>query len=267
MPAAAPDFTTRRFQSAATHYLAGRPPYPAALIARTVEMLRLGERDRIMDLGCGPAQLALAFAPFVGSVLALDPEPAMLALAREAAADVPNVDVERGGSQDIGPHLGRFRAVVIGRAFHWMDRQETLRRFESLIEPGGAVVLFGDEHPKLPENAWLADYAELLERYSADDEDRQRRRSSAFVPHISVLLASGFSHLERVSVVSRHQLRMDRLVERALSRSSTSRARLGAQADAMIDELRTRAPAWSVNGVFPEVLISNALIARRPEAP
>src|SRR5262245_6291519 len=99
MPAA-PDFAVRRFQSAAAHYCAGRAPYPAGLIARTAELLQLGPHDRIMDLGCGPAQLAVAFAPFVGRVLALDPEPAMLALAREAALGVPNVEVIEGRSED-----------------------------------------------------------------------------------------------------------------------------------------------------------------------
>src|SRR5260370_22642987 len=48
---AAPDFAIRRFQSAAAHYSAGRAPYPAALIARTVELLRLDTHDRLMDLG------------------------------------------------------------------------------------------------------------------------------------------------------------------------------------------------------------------------
>lgn len=263
---AAPDFATRRFQSAAAHYLAGRAPYPPSLIARVVERLGLEPDDRIMDLGCGPAQLAIGFAPFVGEVLALDPEPAMLALAREAAAQVPNVELIKGGSQDIGPHLGRFRATVIGRAFHWMDREETLRRFDRLLEADGAVVLFGDERPKLPENAWLQGYGELIERYSADDEDRQRRRSEAFAPHLSVLLGSPFNRIERISVVTSRDLDVDGLVQRALSQSSTSRARLGAGADEMVAELRAKAPGWSASGVFTEVLFSNALIARRPEA-
>jgi SAM-dependent methyltransferase len=263
---AAPDFATRRFQSAAAHYLAGRAPYPPALIARVVELLQLEPDDRVMDLGCGPAQLAVGFAPYVGEVLALDPEPAMLELAREAASQVPNVEVVQGGSQDIGAHLGRFRAAVIGRAFHWMDRAETLRRFDDLLEPDGAVVLFGDERPKLPENAWLQHYSELIERFSADDEDRQRRRSEAFAPHMSVLLHSPFSRLERASVVTSRELGVDGLVQRALSQSSTSRARLGAQADEMVAELRAKAPAWSPTGRFTEVLFSNALIARRPTA-
>lgn len=153
MPAA-PDFATRRFQSAAAHYLAGRPAYPEALVERTAQVLGLTGDHRLLDLGCGPGQLAVAFAPRVGSVLALDPEPAMLALAREGTRGLEGVTVEAGGSQGLGPHLGRFRAVLIGRAFHWMDRAETLRRLDGLIEPEGAVVLFGDERLPMPESPW-----------------------------------------------------------------------------------------------------------------
>src|SRR5260370_39958336 len=122
MPAA-PDFAVRRFQSAAAHYCAGRAPYPAALIARTVELLRLDRHHRIMDLGCGPAQLALAFAPVCGEVLALDPEPAMLALARQAAQGAPQGRGVHGGSEALRPLLGPFKAVPIGPASHWMRRQ------------------------------------------------------------------------------------------------------------------------------------------------
>jgi SAM-dependent methyltransferase len=264
MPAA-PDFSVRRFQSAAAHYCAGRAPYPAALVARTAELLRLDRHHRIMDLGCGPAQLALAFAPFCGEVLALDPEPAMLTLAREAAQGVPNVRVVEGGSEDLGPQLGTFRAVTIGRAFHWMDRRETLRRLESLLSGDGAVVLFGDDRRRIPENAWVNEFDALLERYSSDDEDRRVRKSDAFVPHVSVLLDSAFNRLEQISVIARHQVTTEGLIERALSQSSTSRARLGARADELIAEIRAQAATWSPNGLFTEVLTSSALIARRPD--
>lgn len=260
----APDFAIRRFQSAAAHYCAGRAPYPAALIKRTAELLRLDRRDRIMDLGCGPAQLAIAFAPFSGEVLALDPEPAMLDLAFGAAQGVVNVRVVQGRSEDLGPHLGHFRAALIGRAFHWMDRQASLRRFERLLQPDGAVVLFGDERPSIPENAWLRNYRAVLERYSSGDEEGRRRRSDDFVPHVSVLLDSAFNCLEQISVIARHKLNLDGLIARALSQSSTSRARLGVRADEMVEEIRAQAATWSPNGLFNEVLISSALIARRP---
>src|ERR1700722_18950735 len=92
------DFETRRFQSAAAHYVAGRAPYPPALIARAAELLDLAQDDRVLDLVCGPGPLAIAFSPYVGSVLALAPEPAMLTIAQAAAGRLANVQVAAGSS-------------------------------------------------------------------------------------------------------------------------------------------------------------------------
>jgi SAM-dependent methyltransferase len=258
------DFETRRFQSAAAHYIDGRAPYPSSLVARTVELLDLEPDHRLLDLGCGPGQLAIAFSPYVGSVVALDPEPAMLRIARTAAESLANVQVAAGSSNDIGPELGRFNAVVIGRAFHWMDREQTLRQFEQLVEPDGGIALFGDERPDLPENTWLKELEALTESFAAGDSVRQYRKSAAFRPHLSVLLDSAFSRLERISVIGRFSLTVDQLVDRVLSLSSTSRARLGDRADDLVDELRRQAPKWREGGVLTEVRISNALIAWRP---
>ncbi len=259
----ADDFSKRRFRSAAAHYLAGRAPYPDALIGHVAQRLALRPADRLLDLGCGPGQLAVAFAPFVGAMLALDPEPEMLALARLATHGLANVSVAEGSSDDLGPPFGSFRAVLIGRAFHWMDREDTLRRLDGLIESDGAVVLFGDERPAIAENRWVKEFEALLDRYADDDADRKRRRSDAFLPHLSVLLRSAFSRLERLAVIWERRLTPDDLIERALSQSCTSRARLGNRADVMIDELRRLAAGWCSSGESVEVLASSALIARR----
>src|SRR5690348_15106708 len=124
----------RRYRSAARHYLAGRPPYAEGLIRRVVAVCGLDRRHRVLDLGCGPGQLALAFAPFVGEVIGIDPEPEMLRVAREQAARAGRaVEFREGSSERLGDDLGTFHLVAIGRAFHWMDRAETLRGLNELI--------------------------------------------------------------------------------------------------------------------------------------
>ena len=65
----------RRFRTAAVHYAIGRPAYPRGFIADVATALRLDRAHRLLDLGTGPGLLALAFAPYVGSVVAVDPEP------------------------------------------------------------------------------------------------------------------------------------------------------------------------------------------------
>jgi ubiquinone/menaquinone biosynthesis C-methylase UbiE len=172
------DFDSRRFRTAAAHYLAGRPPYATTLIRRVAEVCGLGDAHRVLDLGCGPGQLSLSFAFFAGAVVAVDPEPEMLRIAAEMAAGLAsNVEFLPASSSELGPHLGMFRMVTIGRAFHWMDRAETLRRLDAMVDAGGAVVLFDESHPDVPANDGLRGYWDLLERYSEDDLVRERRKS------------------------------------------------------------------------------------------
>jgi len=264
MASNAPDSAAHPFKSAASHYLAGRPPYPDALIRRTAQLLELRASDRLLDLGCGPGQLAIAFAPLVGEVVAMDPEPAMLALAREGSAGLPNVQVVAGSSTDLGIQLGSFRTAVIGRAFHWMDRVETLRRFDELITPDGAVVLFGTVGIAVPTNGWGQAYRDICKRYAAGHDKSGAPRSEDMNAHVPIFLDSAFSQVEQITVFWKWRFGGEVLIDQALSMSSTSRARLGDRADDMVAEIRASIPAWSEEGTFTEIQASNALIARRP---
>jgi SAM-dependent methyltransferase len=261
-PEMSADFASRRFQSAAAHYVAGRPPYPPALIARVASRLALTPSDRLLDLGCGPANLALAFAPYAGEILAMDPEPAMLALAQDATRNVGNVHVQAGRSADLSARFGQFRAAVIGRAFHWMDRADTLRRLDSMLDRDGAVILFDDKHPKIPQNAWRHAYQEIVAGYSDDDEDRRRRKSDAYEPHISVLLSSPLCQIETLGIIVSQAVTADVLIERTLSQSSTSEARLGARTAAMVADLRGVVAGWGSLARI-EIIEWTATIARK----
>ena len=258
-------FMPRRFQTAAAHYLQGRPAYAAGLFPRIARICGLGHDHRVMDLGCGPGQIAVALAPFAGEVIGIDPEPEMLAVAAETA-DRAGVRVgwRQGSSYDLGPQLGRFRLVTMGRSFHWMDRVETLRRLDTMIDPAGAVVLIHDDHPKVPDNRWVKPYHELLERYSEDDVGRQIRRSPDWLNHTAVLLDSPFSRLEEVSIIERRRIQTESLIDRALSMSGVMAATMSDRVEALIAEIEGLTAEHESDGMVPEVIASSALIARRP---
>jgi len=222
---------TRRFRTAAAHYAIGRPPYPPAFIAELARACRLTRADRLLDLGTGPGLLALAFAPHVGSVLAVDPEPEMLRLATEAVrAAGAAVEVRAGSSETLAPDWGRFRAVTMGRSFHWMDRAETLRRLDAVVEPDGAILLFNDEVSDMPENAALKAWKAVVERYSADDRVRMERKSPEWQNHEAMLRDSAFRDVEELTHVNRGTTTVELLLHRALSMSATSESRLGPRA-------------------------------------
>ncbi len=253
----------RRFAAAAKHYLAGRPAYAQGLISRIVKELRLGAKDAVMDLGCGAGQLAMLFVPFVRSVLAVDPSAEMLAVARHAATGADNVHFKSGSSFDIGPELGTFKLVTIGRAFHWMDRPDTLQRLDVMLERDGAVVLFSDSHPKHRDNAWVESYQRIIDDHAAGDVQRAKRRSADWPSDEEILLASPFARLERVSVIEKRTLPAEHLVERALSISAINEAGLGSKMKHLIDDIKELSSRFSPGGIVSEVIETSALIARR----
>ena len=161
-------FDRERYRTAAAHYEQGRVPYAPALIRRVAEVTGLGAQHRVLDLGCGPGPLTRRFAPLAREVVAMDPTPEMLNAARALAEGIANVRFVAGSSYDLSPALGRFHLVVMGRSFHWMDRVDTLRRLDSLIEPGGALAVLGDTAPAVPANAWRKAWNEIRERYEPD---------------------------------------------------------------------------------------------------
>src|SRR5438270_10178376 len=97
-----------------------------------------------------------------------------------------------------------------------MDRSEALRRLNTMIEPNGALVLFNDVRPEVPENLWHKHYAKLIDSYACIDDrippDRLR--------HEAILLP--FNQPERIGAIERRLVPLERLVDRALSMSTTS---------------------------------------------
>ena len=259
------DPNLHRFRSVVAHYRAGRPAYAALLIRRVAALCGVSKTSRVLDLGCGPGLLAAGMAPLAGEVVAMDPEPAMLAETERLG--IANLRTVPGASADLGPHLGRFRLVTMGRSFHWMDRADTLRRLDALIEPGGAVALFRTDHPELPGNAWRVEFDALRHRYGGDDPGFRHRRGGS-ARHEEVLLDSAFSHIEVLAIVERRRVPVAALVDRGLSMSATSPERLGERTADFARDIAALMQPHLCNGMVEEIIESVAVLAFRPgEAP
>jgi SAM-dependent methyltransferase len=255
--------TSERFRHASQYYTTGRPTYPALLIERVADLIGLRRTDRVLDLGTGPGFLAIDFAPRAGDVTAIDPSADMLGVARANAARA-GVDISfvQASSYDLDAGFGQFRLVSIGRAFHWMDREDTLRRLEGLVEPDGAVVLFSDRSPDVPANAWRGAYRAVLEKYSANDPLGAASRA-ALPSHEAVLLGSRFDVLERHAVLERRATAVERFVDRLLSVGAAWTGADPLRVQDVAGEIRAALAPFAADGVIHEVVEGGALIARR----
>ncbi|MBB3658974.1 SAM-dependent methyltransferase [Rhizobium sp. BK650] len=258
-------FEARRFRTTADYYSRFRVPYPDRLIERVAERTGLKPGERVLDLGCGPAPLGVAFARLAGAdVIGVDPEPEMLDVARGNAAEASvSIRLVQGSSYDLSPDLAPLKLAVMGRSFHWMDRPATLAALDKLIATGGAVVLFSDRHISATPD-WRDVLHQLSEAYSPErSAERQQRRGVEFGPHETILLRSSFRKLERIGIVNERLIGTDDIVGRAFSMSVTSLQALGDKAQEFEAAFRSELAALSPNGKFTEIVEGNALIAFR----
>src|SRR3954468_23879908 len=115
-----------RFATTVGLYEELRPPYPPVFFRSIAQKLGLGKQYALIDLGTGPGLLALGFAPYVGRIVGVDPEPAMIAAPREKPArSAQAFTLIQGKSEALPDRVGRFDVVTIGRALHWMAREAT----------------------------------------------------------------------------------------------------------------------------------------------
>ncbi len=257
MSQAAQNYDPHRFRTNVPFYARYRQPYPRRLIDWAVEATGIEPGDAVLDLGCGPGTLAIPFAEAGMKVTGIDPEPAML---EEARRNGPGLTLLEGSSFDLPAGIGPFRLVTMGRSFHWMDREATLARLDGLVEPGGALALFDDEHPRTAENAWRRTLDEIGRRYGRGEEAHiVERDSGRYRTHESYLLNSPFDDLTRIGVIVRRALSVDDIVGLAFSLSTSSPAKLGERIDAFESDLRAALPEES----YTEIAEMSALIARR----
>ena len=254
-----PGHETGLFQGIAADYERYRLAYPQRLIQRVAGLVGLEPGDAVLDLGCGTGMLAIAFARLGMAVTAMDPEPEMLA-ATQSAAGAQGVAVTpiAGGWQDLVPGMGPFRLVVIGRAFHWMDRAATLAMLDKIVTPDGGVALFHDAHPPVAENGWFKALCAVQKKYRQDGGTVRGGGHRRYEPF---LFASAFTLLDGLSVTIRQPLTAEDIQGRAfsMSRSAPHGIRKQEFAAALAAALRDLSP----DGKFVEVAELVAVVARR----
>lgn len=254
--------TDPRFASTEAYYETYRPDYPEEAVVDVADRVALDTDAKILDLGCGTGRLAVAFAPRAGRVIGMDPDPMMLAHARERAERAGNETVEwvEGSDADLGGQ-GPLRLTTVGRAFHWMEQERTLDRLYEMTETGGGIALFGDtEWLTRGTAAWQAVVYDVASEFVDDLPDRTGPISYE-EPWTDVLAGSRFEDVETRVYERERTWTVDQAVGYALSLSYCSPADVG-DVEAFERAIRTR-PAAHGEEPFTEQAAYQTETARR----
>jgi SAM-dependent methyltransferase len=133
--------------------------------ARLLSVAAIGERDQVLDVGCGTGQSTrdAARAATAGAAFGIDLSSRMLDYARRRATDegVSNVAFAQADAQIHPFELGSFD-VTISRtaAMFFGDHLAAFSNIGRALRPGGRLVLVTWQ--PLPGNAWLREIAGAL---------------------------------------------------------------------------------------------------------
>ncbi|RAO36093.1 Demethylmenaquinone methyltransferase [Micromonospora saelicesensis] len=121
------------FGAAATAYAEHRPDYAQAAVRWALEP---APGLRVLDLGAGTGKLSATLVAVGADVVAVEPDPAMLAELRRA---LPTVRALPGSAEAIPLPDGSVDAVLAGNALHWFDMAVAGAEIARVLAPDGVL--------------------------------------------------------------------------------------------------------------------------------
>jgi ubiquinone/menaquinone biosynthesis C-methylase UbiE len=121
------------FGAAATAYAEHRPDYARAAVRWALER---APGPRVLDLGAGTGKLTAVMAALGADVIAVEPDPAMLAELRRA---LPDVLALPGRAEAIPLPDASVDAVLVGHVLHWFDMAVAGPEIARVLVPGGIL--------------------------------------------------------------------------------------------------------------------------------
>jgi ubiquinone/menaquinone biosynthesis C-methylase UbiE len=137
-----------------------RVPYSPALYERL--LILAPRRERLLDLGCGPGKIARELAPRFAEVTAVDPSAAMLEAGQELNAS-HNISWLCGRAEDVVLD-GRFDAIAIGTAVHWMQHEIVFPRMSEWLALDGVLAIIDSERSD-NDSPWSPRWVEFLKTW------------------------------------------------------------------------------------------------------
>jgi ArsR family transcriptional regulator len=145
----------------------------------------LDEDWTVGDLGCGTGQVAVALAPFVRGVIAVDQSRAMLAAARVRLKGMDNVELRSGDLEELPIEDRALDAAVLLLVLHYVvDPARALAEARRVLKPGGRLLVMDmtpharEEYRQTMGHVWQGFDAEQIGAWAAEvGLERVRYRS------------------------------------------------------------------------------------------
>lgn len=226
------------FGAATGAYEAGRPSYPAEAVAWLLEPGVDRDIVDVVDVGAGTGKLT---QPLVGGgrrVIAVDPDPEMLAVLAEA---LPDVATHVGTAESLPLADDSADLVTLGQAWHWVDPVAGSAEIGRVLRPGGTLgLVWNIRDDSVP---WVAAMSEIMHHSAAE----------RMIHTDAVTIAAPFGELEERTWTWIRAITRAALVDMVASRSYVitadppTRARIDAELAELFDGLPDLADGGTID--------------------
>lgn len=157
-------------------------PVSIEALDRCVAELELPAGSRVLDAGCGKAELLIRFAErWNARAVGVDMNPAFLAEARKRAAGRAELELIESPMADARFEPGSFAlAICVGSVHVFGDLPQALAALRALLVPGGRLLLGHGYWQREPDPEYLAGF------------DATRDELGSHADNLAALAAAGF---------------------------------------------------------------------------
>lgn len=235
-----------------------RQPYLPHFFSGVADTIGLTGKEDLLDLGAGVGEVTLGFAPYVGSLTAMDLEQPMLnELGRRAVALGRKIRLIQARVEEAPLDLGPFQLITIGNAHWFMHKPGTFLRLERWLAPGGHI-LVGMPFNNPLGRKWPQVFAETRAKWAKDDRSKVRPTIAQFFQ------GTVFAAAKHIAARGERKVELEYLLLRAQGYSGTSPAMLGkVDTERMLADLRGALAPYFRNGPVMEALETRGDLYRR----
>ena len=243
--------STDLFNGTAHYYEKYRPAYPKELLNFILTFVEKKNNRKLLDIGCGTGQLAIPLSESFHEVHAIDSSLEMLSKGQEAGR--PNIKWHHTSAEKMEELHQSFDTIVIGNAFHWMNREKVLHSCFNKLAPKGTLAILAGGSVWNGKREWQKKIVEVIQKYLGAD---RRAGSSTYQTdakkHEYYLERSPLTLVTTGDYTYQYTWTIDQIIGYLYSTSFCNRALLGDKVGEFEGEINDELTKLSSTGSFIE---------------